>query len=185
MDCSASCSPGNSTALRKRGIPLPGLHLIDNGHCIALALESNTSEVSAGPNVCRCTLSVSFTHVTTLRQSVTPACVPLALQVHPGAFLSLSRRLDGQNQLTRKCFSRQQFSKNTAEEWLQENKQEIAMRCAACTALKTPWPRGLLMLPWSWLCCTTSMFGLHGLLPPGSDVSPSMSAAVEQWCCLK
>eukprot|EP00891_Asterochloris_glomerata_P000924 jgi/Astpho2/924/Aster-x0462 len=50
------------------------------------------------------------------------------LQVHPGVFLTLSRRLDGQNQLTRIRFSRQQFSKDTAEEWWQEHKQEIAMR---------------------------------------------------------
>lgn len=106
--------------------------------CAACTSEMSFHLVSAGPIVCRCTLSVSFTLATTLGQSMTPACVPLALQVHPGVFLTLSRRLDGQNQLTRIRFSRQQFSKDTAEEWWQEHKQEIAMRCAACAALQTP-----------------------------------------------
>ena len=117
------------------------------------------------------------------------ACMcPLALQVHPGVFLTLSRRLDGQNQLTRIRFSRQQFSKDTAEEWWQENKQEVAMRCAACAAPQLPGRGGLFGLPWSCLCCTSSVFihaGLYACLQPGSDVNVSMSAAVEQWCCLQ
>ena len=103
--------------------------------------------MAASPSACRCILSVAFTLTTTLSgQSMTPARVPLALQVHPGVFLTLSRRFDGQNQLTRIRFSRQQFSKDTAEEWWQENKQEVAMRCAACAALQPPWPGGLSVL---------------------------------------